>query len=126
MATQTTKFEQAVPSSVETTTVSMADRAVGAAMIASGVGSLVLGIAIVGAETNAGIKSFLAWNSGVGPLSGKTGVSVIAFIVSWVALHFYFQRKVVTLTTSFIVTVVLVVLGLLLSFPPVFAALAGG
>ncbi|MBK8030441.1 MAG: hypothetical protein IPK17_13245 [Chloroflexi bacterium] len=125
MATQTTKFQQAVQSSVETTSISVADRAVGAAMIASGVGSLVLGIAIVAAEANAGIKSFLAWNSGVGPLSGKTGVSVIAFIISWVALHFFFQRKAVSLTTSFIITVVLVVLGLLLSYPPVFQAFAG-
>lgn len=105
--------------------VNAADRAMGASMIASGVGSLVLGIAIVLAETNADIKTFLTWNSGVGPLSGKTGVSVIAFVVSWIVLHYAFQRKAVSLTTSFIVTVVLLVLGLLLTFPPVFMSFGG-
>lgn len=125
MATQTTKLETGQTKSETTVEVSAADRAMGASMIASGIGSVVLGIAIVLAETNADFKTFLTWNSGVGPLSGKTGLAVIAFLVSWVALHYAFQRKAITLTTAFIVTVVLVVLGLLLSFPPVFMSFGG-
>jgi hypothetical protein len=102
-----------------------ADRAMSAAMIASGIGSLILGIAIVLSEVNASIKSFLTWNSGVGPLSGKTGVSVIAFVVSWVILHYAFQRRAISLTSAFIITVVLVVVGILLTFPPVFLSFGG-
>jgi hypothetical protein len=94
-------------------------------MIASGIGSLVLGIAIVLAEVNADIKTFLTWSSGVGPLSGKTGVAVVAFVVSWVVLHYAFQRKAISLTASFVVTLVLLVLGLLLTFPPVFLSFGG-
>jgi hypothetical protein len=105
------------------TSVSAADRAMGASMIASGVGSLVLGIAVVLAEINPDFKTFATWNSGVGPLSGKTGLSVIAFLVSWVALHYGFQRRAVSLTTSFMITVGLVVLGLLLTFPPIFMSI---
>jgi hypothetical protein len=101
------------------------ESAVGAAFIAGGIGSLVLGLAVVGAETNASIKTFFTWNSGVGPLSGKTGVSIIAFIVSWVILHYVMRNRVVSLTTSFIICLVLTVVGLLLTFPPVFFALAG-
>lgn len=109
----------------ENTEISVADRAVGASMIASGVGSFVLGVAIILTEMNADIKTALTWNSGVGPLSGKTGVSVIAFVLSWVILHYAFQRKGITLTNSFIITMVLLVLGLLLTFPPIFMAFGG-
>jgi hypothetical protein len=123
--TQTPTLERAQAKSAVRTEVSAADRAVGASMIASGIGSLVLGIMVVLAEINLDIKDFLNWNNGVGPLSGKTGVAVIAFVVSWVVLHYAFQRKALSLTASFIVTVVLLVLGLLLTFPPVFVSLAG-
>jgi hypothetical protein len=105
--------------------VSAADQAMGAAMIASGIGSLVLGIAIILAEVSPGFKTFVTWNSGVGPLSGKTGVSVIAFVFSWVVLHYALKGKSVSLTTSFIWTIALVVLGLLLTFPPVFMSFGG-
>lgn len=105
--------------------VNAADQAMGASMIASGIGSLVLGIAIVLAEVSPGFKTFATWNSGVGPLSGKTGLSMIAFAFSWVVLHYAFRNRSITLTTSFMWTIVLVVLGLLLSFPPVFMSLGG-
>jgi hypothetical protein len=125
MATQTSNVENVHSVAPATVEVNAADRAMGAAMIASGIGSLVLGIAIVLAEANAGIKSFLNWVSPVGPLSGKTGVAVLAFVLTWVALHYAFQRRAISLTSAFIITVVLLVLGLLLSFPPVFVSLAG-
>jgi len=125
MATHTAKLDQEQTKSDTTANISAADRAMGASMIASGIGSLVLGIAVVLSEVNASIKTFLTWNGGVGPLSGKTGVSVLAFIVSWVVLHYSFKRNALSLTTSFIVTIVLLVLGLLLTFPPVFMAFGG-
>lgn len=125
MATQTADLERGQSKSEAAVEVSVADRAMGASMIASGIGSLVLGIAIVLAEVNADIKTFLTWNTGVGPLSGKTGVSIIAFVISWVVLHYAFQRRAISLTTSFVVTLVLLVLGLLLTFPPVFMSFGG-
>ena len=106
----------------ETVEVSAAERAVGAAFIASGVGATVLGLMIVLTEmkAGAGLKAALTWSAPVGPLSGKTGVAVLAFVISWVALHFAFKRRAITLTTSFIIAVVLLALGLLMSYPPIF------
>jgi hypothetical protein len=123
MAVRTTSLGQ-VQKGIQTE-VSVADRAMGASMIASGIGSLVLGIAIVLSEASPGFKTFMTWSKAVGPLSGKSGLAVIAFLVGWVVLHYAFQRKAVTLTTSFIWTVILVGLGLLLSFPPFFTLFAG-
>jgi hypothetical protein len=125
MATRTANHDNVETQAEVTEEISAADRAMGASMIASGIGSLVLGIGIVLAETNADIKTFLTWVGPVGPLSGKTGLAVIAFILSWVILHYAFQRRAISLTRSFIVTVVLLVLGLLLSFPPVFLSFGG-
>jgi hypothetical protein len=125
MVTKTADLKTELIKSETDTDISVADRAMGASMIASGIGALVLGIAIVLAEVNPDFKTFVTWNSGVGPLSGKTGLSIIAFIISWVALHYAFQRRAVSLTTAFLITLVLLVLGLLLTFPPVFMSFGG-
>ena len=103
------------------------DREVGAAFIASGIGSFALALMIVLTEmkAGAGLKSFLTWVGPVGPLSGKTGVAVIAFVVSWIALHFAFKNRGVTLTRAFIIAAVLLVVSLVFSFPPVFDIFAG-
>jgi hypothetical protein len=126
MATQTKKFDNVGEGSVPAAekAVSSVDSAVGAAIIAGGIGSTVLGIFVVGAEASAGIKSFLNWYNPVGPLSGKTGLAVIAFIVSWIGLHFYMRERSIKLMTSFSIGLGLIVLGLLLTFPPIFTLFA--
>lgn len=108
----------------EESKVTTLDSAVGAALIASGVGTFVLGLAVVGAEASAGIKTFLTWSSPVGPLSGKVGLSVIAFVLSWIILHFVLRDRPIKLSTSFVIAAILIVLGLLLTFPPVFLLFA--
>jgi len=112
------------PSSEKTQVITM-ESAVSAAFIASGIGSIVLGLTIVGAEVNANIKSFLTFIGAVGPLSGKTTLAVIGFVVSWIILHFVFRNRPMKLATGFIITVILLVVGLLLSFPPVFTSFGG-
>jgi hypothetical protein len=112
--------------SKESLEVSILDKEVGAAFIASGIGTFALGLMIILTEmkAGAGLKAALTWVGPVGPLSGKTGVAVIAFVVSWVALHFAFKNRAITLTTAFVITLVLVGLGVLMSFPPFFELFA--
>jgi hypothetical protein len=117
--------EKLLPSVSETTLVASIDTAVGAAFIAGGIGSLVLGLAVVASEVSPAINTFLRWVGPVGPLSGKVGLSVIAFVVSWIGLHFYFRTRTLTLRTGFIVSLVLIALGVALTFPPVFYWLHG-
>jgi hypothetical protein len=111
----------------ETEQVDVLDREVGAAFIASGFGAFILGLMIVLTEmpSGAGLKSALTWLNGVGPLSGKTGIAVIAFVLSWIGVRYAFKSRAISLKISFIITVVLLVLGLVLSFPPVFEIFAG-
>lgn len=95
-----------------------------ATFIASGIGALVLGLMTTGAEFSAGLKGALNWWNPAGPLSGKTSVAVLAWLISWVLLHTLWKNKEVNLRASFIITLVLIGLGLLFTFPPIFEALA--
>ena len=66
-------------------TVSAVDAAVGSAFIASGIGSTVLGLMVVLAEASADFANSLKFVGPVGPLSGKTTIAVVAYLVQ---VHF--------------------------------------
>jgi hypothetical protein len=114
------------------------DGPVVAAFVAAGIASLVLGIGVVLNEASGSIKdatgfdvnAFLQFDktyglgSGVGPLSGKVALAVIAFALSWVVLHIWLRGKEVDFRTGFIVALVLVGLGFALTFPPIFMLFA--
>jgi len=93
-----------------------------AAILSAGVGSAVIGLMTTGAVISAGLKSALNWWGPAGPLTGKTGVGVIAWLVSWIVLHILWKDEDVALVRVLVVTLVLLALGLLLTFPPVFEA----
>jgi hypothetical protein len=99
---------------------------VAAVFIAAGIASLVLGIFVTLNEYSTDINNFLKFDAnygighGVGPLSGKVTLAVIAFIVSWVVLHIMWRGKELNWNRVFIAALVLVGLGFALTFPPIF------
>lgn len=97
---------------------------VAAVFLAAGIGSLVLGILTTLAEASETIKSALEWSKAVGPLAGKTIVSVAVFFLSWVVLHRALRGKDVSATRAFTWTAILVGAGLLLTFPTFFQLFA--
>jgi hypothetical protein len=97
---------------------------VAAVFLAAGVGALVLGIVTTLAEANDSFKSWLEWSTSVGPLSGKTIIAVIAFVVAWVVFGIGLRGKNPKPTGIFILTAVLVAVGLVLTFPTFFQAFA--
>lgn len=103
---------------------------VAAAFLAAGVGSLVLGIFVVLNEMSEDVNQLLRFDetfglgSGVGPLSGKVTLGVIAYVVSWVILHLVLRGKEVNFRNAFIASLVLVGLGFALTFPPIFLLFA--
>jgi hypothetical protein len=109
-----------------------------AAFVAAGVASLVMGIGVVLNEASTTIKNAIGVDfnallqfdknyglgSGVGPLSGKIGLAVIAYVVSWIVFFFWLRGKEVNFRSYFIAALVLVVLGFALTFPPIFVLFA--
>src|SRR4029450_1303581 len=88
-----------------------------AGIIAAGIGAVVLGFFVTLAEASTDAKDWLQWNDGVGPLSGKTILAVIAYFVSFVALAAWWRQRTFALRTILLAGGILVLLGLLFTFP---------
>jgi hypothetical protein len=103
---------------------------VAAVFLAAGIGSLAMGILVVLNEVSADISSFLKFDanfglgSGVGPLSGKAALSILAFLASWLVLGLLFRGKEVKFGPVLTISLILVAGGFLLTFPPVFEVFA--
>ncbi|MBI2873775.1 MAG: hypothetical protein HYY09_01685 [Firmicutes bacterium] len=95
-----------------------------AALLAAGIGSLALGLITILAEVSEAIKNFLTFYQVVGPLSGKTTLAVVAWIIVWGVLNMFWKNKQVDFGKAFIATLITVGLGLLGTFPPFFTLFA--
>ncbi len=58
-----------------------------AALIAAGIGVLVIGILTTGAAISEGLKSALNFWPPSGSLTGKTAIGLISWLISWAALN---------------------------------------
>jgi hypothetical protein len=95
-----------------------------AVVLASGVGTFVLGLFTTLNEASSGMNDFLRFSDDVGPLSGKTVIAGGAFFVAWAVLGFMWRRREVAWRPVLIATVVLLALGFLGTFPTFFEAFA--
>ncbi len=97
-----------------------------AALLAGGIGGAALGIFTTAAEVIPAVKTALTWVNPVGPLSGKTGLAVIVWLASWAVLHFGLWRQSdIALGRILLVTYILIAVGIVFTFPPVYTTLAG-
>lgn len=97
---------------------------VAAAILAGGVGCLAMGIFTTLAEASTSIKDWLNWNNDVGPLSGKTGMTVIVWLMAWAVLHVVYRDKPFETRRAFGIAIALIALGALGTFPTFFQAFA--
>lgn len=93
-----------------------------AAMLAAGIGTFVIGLMTTLAAASPALRSALTWYGPVGPLSGKTGVGLIIWILVWIVLHSMWKNREANLARTFTWSIVLIAAGFLLTFPPVFEA----
>jgi len=122
MATQTlSNVEGKV---TETVDAAVTTGAAAAAMIAGGIGCFVIGLMTTLVEASASLGNLLNWVGPVGPLSGKTGVGIIIWLVSWFLLNLGLKNKNSNLSKAFTITIILIVAGFLLTFPPFFGLFA--
>ena len=91
---------------------------VAAALLAVGVGSLVLAILVVIAEAKESFAMSLAYSDRVGPLAGKTIWAVVAYFGSWAILTVALRRRRMNLRVVAIVSGVLLAFALVGTFSP--------
>lgn len=94
--------------------------AAAAALLAAAIGVFVIGLMTSLAAASPGWANLLNWFGPVGPLSGKTGVGVIIWLIAWGFLHSRYKDVELNLGRTLRWTWVLVLLGWLGTFPPFF------
>jgi len=101
-----------------------ADGAAGAALLAAGIGVFFLGLLTTLAEANTDFHDWANWWDRVGPLSGKSSLGLISWLVSWPLLHVALFRRDNVLPTIIVVSAGLFMAGMVLMFPPIFQRIA--
>ena len=94
------------------------------ALVAAGVGSAALGVFTVLTEASEWVGGVMELYAPVGPLSGKTTFGVVVWLVAWGMLHGAWRSKEVSWMMAWTLTLVLLGVGFVLTFPPVFLAFA--
>jgi hypothetical protein len=109
----------------ESATLGTPDGPAWAAVLASGIGCVTLGLAV---DLTAASKLASAWlvlYRPVGDLSGKALLAVVAWLGSWALLHArYRDRRVRSANWIFAATLVLLALAMVAVFPPFFGLFA--
>jgi hypothetical protein len=95
-----------------------------AALVAAGVGCLALGLFVILAEASGVAKAIMTLHAGVGALSGKTIFAVGVWLIAWASLYGLWRNKQVNFTRATLATLLLIGLGVLGTFPPVFMLFA--
>ena len=93
-----------------------------AAVLAAGVGCAVLGLFTLLSEAIEPIHNFMELSIAVGPLSGKTTFAVLVWLIAWGGLHLWWRNRDVSFRVVYVAALVLVGVGFVLTFTPVFLA----
>lgn len=91
--------------------------AAAAALLAAAIGCAVLGIFTALAHVIAPLKSFLNFYPPAGPLSGKTAMGVLAWLVSWPLLHYKLKNTNVCPVRLAVWTGLLFLIAYITSYP---------
>jgi hypothetical protein len=97
---------------------------VAAALISAGIAMAIFGAVIVLGEASDTVAGWLNFYDPVGPLSGKTTVATAAYLFSWHLLHERMRTRTVRFQSIMSMTIGLLAVGVLLTFPPVFKVLS--
>ncbi len=95
-----------------------------AAILAGGIGCLVIGLVTTLSEASTSFADKLNLKDSVGPLSGKTILTVIIWLVSWAILNAVYRNRPAETKKALTVALILIGLGVLLTFPTFFQLFA--
>jgi hypothetical protein len=97
---------------------------VAAAMLAAGIGCFFLGLTTSLAQGSKAIGAMLNFYDPVGPLGGKTIVAVVVWLIGWGILAGQWKDRSADFGKVYKVTLILVALGLVGTFPLFFDLLS--
>ena len=110
-----------LPSDTVSTRRPSANGAAMAAFLASGLGAFAMGLIVVMNE--AGILSVPAVYAPAGGVSGRTTLATVLWLIAWGVLHSRWREREVDGYRVMTVTLALIVLGVIGTFPPLWLLL---
>ena len=96
-----------------------------AAILAAGIGSGAMGVLALAGDAFASVKSLLTFYNPVGALSGVSTVAIVIWLVAWFVLASRWDNRNVDMGTVNLISFALLVVGVLLTFPPVMDLIQG-
>lgn len=90
-----------------------------AAILAAGIGSFAMGMTVLLNE--AGIWSAPPLYSPAGGVTGRVTVALVVWLLAWVTLHQAWRRHLRPRPVVYPLTIFLILLGILGTFPPIWA-----
>lgn len=89
-----------------------------AALLAAGIGALALAVFAIAGDRIPAFGKLMIFYKPTGPLSGVTTCAILVWLVAWVILDLRWKQRNVALRRVAAAALVLLFLGLLLTFPP--------
>ena len=99
----------------------MANGSAMAAFVSAGIGSFAVGLMVILNEAGILVAPTLYGPSG--GVSGRTTLAAVVWLIAWGVLHYRWNGRSIAARPIYVVTVILIGLGVLLTFPPVWALL---
>ena len=93
-----------------------------AAVLAAGIGGFVLGVLTTLKASSEAIRRVFSFYVPTGPLSGQTTVAVAIWLVAWIVFHQMWKSRDVNFKKVFTMALILIIIGLVGTFPPLFEA----
>jgi hypothetical protein len=90
-----------------------------AALLSAGIGALLIAVFAIAADRVAGIAHFMTFYKPTGPLSGVTTSAVLAWLAVWAILNARWRKRNLSMARINAAALILLALGLLLTFPPI-------
>jgi hypothetical protein len=90
-----------------------------AALLAAGIGSFMVAVFAILADRIAWFKSLMIFYKPTGPLSGVTTCAIVVWLAAWYFLYRRWNWRMVAMRQVSTAALVLLILGLLLTFPPI-------
>ncbi|MBS1816148.1 MAG: hypothetical protein JSS87_14855 [Acidobacteria bacterium] len=94
-----------------------------AAILSAAVGCFTIGLLQLAADISPAVNKALVFYKGSGALSGETTIAIVLWLALWFVLNRVWRLKTVKLGTINVVSMVLLVAGIALTFPPIVDAM---
>jgi len=90
-----------------------------AAVLSAAIGASTLSLLAIAADKSALIRQYLNFYAPTRPLSGVTSVTILVWLLAWGILGWHWRGRNLALGRINVIALALLVLSLLLTFPPV-------